>query len=67
MAKIIISENLCKGCSLCVTQCPKNIIKISNKINSKGYTIAEQTDDTQCTGCTLCAIVCPDSAIEVYK
>ncbi|MEG0229691.1 MAG: 4Fe-4S binding protein, partial [Oscillospiraceae bacterium] len=38
MAKMIVDENICKGCGLCVTVCPKKIIKLSEeKLNSKGY------------------------------
>jgi 2-oxoglutarate ferredoxin oxidoreductase subunit delta len=64
--KIIIDIERCKGCTLCVTVCPNNVITISEKSNSKGYFPAESTGPN-CTGCTNCAIVCPDCAIEVYR
>jgi 2-oxoglutarate ferredoxin oxidoreductase subunit delta len=64
--KIIIDIERCKGCTLCVTVCPNNVITISEKSNSKGYFPAESTGP-DCTGCTNCAIVCPDCAIEVYR
>jgi 2-oxoglutarate ferredoxin oxidoreductase subunit delta len=67
MPKIEVDKEFCKSCGLCTVQCPKKIIKIGNVVNSKGYNIAEQTDESQCTGCKLCAIVCPDMAIVVYK
>jgi 2-oxoglutarate ferredoxin oxidoreductase subunit delta len=68
MGKIVVDENTCKGCTLCVGACPFHLIRISKRINSKGYFPAEFVDeDHKCTGCTLCAIICPDVAIEVYR
>jgi 2-oxoglutarate ferredoxin oxidoreductase subunit delta len=64
--KIIIDIERCKGCTLCVTVCPNNVITISEKSNSKGYFPAVSTGPN-CTGCANCAIVCPDCAIEVYR
>lgn len=65
--KIIISGELCKGCELCVTFCPRGVIKISDKLNAAGYTPAMFIDDGRCTGCAVCAVVCPEVAIEVYR
>ncbi len=65
--KIIIDEDRCKSCLLCINQCPKGEIKIGEKINKFGYNIAEFKNTGQCNACTLCAIVCPDAAIEVIE
>ncbi|MFQ6067908.1 MAG: ferredoxin family protein [Candidatus Bathyarchaeia archaeon] len=68
MGKIVVDENACKGCALCVNACPLHLIRISQRINIKGYYPAEFIDTGgKCTGCTLCAITCPDVAIEVYR
>jgi len=68
MGKIIISDNICKGCMLCVEACPLRLIRITQRINPKGYYITEFADPGEkCTGCTLCAITCPEVAIEVYR
>lgn len=67
MAKIEIEERLCKSCQFCIKACPKEIIRLGDKNNDKGYRVVEQFDAEKCNGCKLCAIVCPDSAIEVYK
>ncbi len=64
--KIIIDAERCKGCTLCITVCPHNVITISEKANSRGYFPAEVTG-SNCTGCANCAIVCPDCAIEVFR
>ncbi|MEG1777866.1 MAG: 4Fe-4S binding protein [Angelakisella sp.] len=66
MTKAIIDENVCKGCGLCVTACPKNLLKLTEtRINAKGYNPVELTDREACIGCAMCAIICPDSAIKV--
>jgi len=66
MAKVIIDENVCKGCNLCVHVCPKKILQLSpDKINSKGYAPAECIDQELCIGCTFCAMMCPDVAIKI--
>lgn len=68
MARIIVDENVCKGCSMCVHACPKHIIALSpTKINSKGYHPAELMDEDKCIGCAFCATMCPDTAITVEK
>lgn len=68
---IKINGELCKGCALCIEVCPKGSIRISKKLNIKGYHPAEYTEkekskNRKCTGCSLCAIICPDIAIEVF-
>jgi len=66
--KIIVKEDVCKGCGLCVNACPRKIIAIANeKINSKGYHPAELLDEEKCTGCASCAVMCPDVAIIVER
>ena len=65
--KVEIIDDLCKGCSLCVDNCPKDLLFISDRINGKGYRIAQQTADYQeCNGCSICHDMCPDSAIKIY-
>lgn len=69
MAHIVIDENRCKSCYLCVDVCPKKMIKKSEKIGKTGEFIAEfDKEKNECIGCAQCALVCPDIAIvEVYK
>ncbi|GMQ62871.1 MULTISPECIES: 4Fe-4S dicluster domain-containing protein [Vallitalea] len=68
MAKVTFNEELCKGCGLCTTVCPKKIVVLSkDKINSKGYHPATVTDMDQCIGCAFCATICPDVVIKVEK
>lgn len=56
----------CKGCSVCVENCPTKSIELSKSVNNKGYNYAEMVGDA-CIGCSNCAIVCPDSVITVYR
>lgn len=67
MAKIVVNSERCKGCGICIHFCPKEQIKASEELNSKGYHPAEFKDTGECSGCAVCAIMCPDVAIEVYK
>lgn len=64
---IYIDEELCKSCKLCIYFCPKDVIAISDKINSKGYKIATVMNESNCIKCKLCELNCPDLAIYVKK
>jgi len=68
MAKgtIVVDEELCKGCAVCVSACPNKTISLSKKVNRKGYNYLEMVNDA-CIGCANCAIVCPDGVISVYR
>jgi len=68
MKKIIINEELCKGCGLCVEFCPKKILVISEKkLNRKGRHPVIVLDEKKCIGCKSCALMCPEVAIEIYE
>lgn len=68
MAKVIIAKDTCKGCGLCVTVCPKTILRLSeSEINAKGYSPVEVTDMALCIGCAACARMCPDLVFTIEK
>lgn len=67
MAKIIIDKERCKGCLLCISACPKGLIKKSRQLNKCGLNYAEFKESDACAGCAMCAVICPDCCIEVYK
>jgi len=64
-----IHQDLCKGCGLCVTACPKNLIRICMiEVNRKGYHPARFEDPKgECLYCAQCAVMCPDVAIEIFR
>ncbi len=68
MAKIIVDETVCKGCSMCVNACPLKLIALAkDKLNAKGYHPARLMEPEKCVGCAACATMCPDTAITVEK
>jgi 2-oxoglutarate ferredoxin oxidoreductase subunit delta len=64
---IHIDAQVCKGCGLCVYYCPRDVLRLSEKINVRGYTVAEVVHYENCTHCRLCELSCPDLAIFVEK
>lgn len=67
MATIVVNPAYCKGCSLCVTACAKEAVRLGSVTNAMGYHVAEPVPEAKCVACKLCAITCPEGAIEVYK
>ncbi|MFZ7103817.1 MAG: 4Fe-4S dicluster domain-containing protein [Peptococcaceae bacterium] len=61
MGKFVIDINKkwCKGCSICVDFCPKNVLFINDE--NKGAV----GNIENCTGCMMCEYRCPDYAIRV--
>ena len=58
----------CKGCGLCVSVCPKQILKLNESVtNIKGYHPSSILDQDACIACGNCARICPDSVITVTK
>lgn len=64
--EIVIDIERCKGCAVCLSACPNDVISLSKNVNGKGYNYAESVNE-ECIGCANCAIVCPDGVITVYK
>lgn len=64
---LTFNRNRCKGCELCVSVCPKQILALDSVTNVKGYRPATCTDESSCIGCASCAKICPDSIITIKK
>ncbi|MBE6518401.1 MAG: 4Fe-4S dicluster domain-containing protein [Thermoplasmata archaeon] len=66
MPKVIVDNERCKGCEMCVIACPKKILALDPSVtNSKGYHPAHVTDESACIGCGSCTIMCPDCSIRI--
>lgn len=63
---VVIDIEKCKGCEVCLSACPHEVLSLSPEVNGKGYHYAVKVND-RCTGCANCAIVCPDAVITVYR
>ena len=64
---VIINKERCKGCGLCISACPHQVLAFSGELNRSGYTVVHMEQEQDCVGCAFCAQNCPDVAIEVYR
>ncbi|MCK5117339.1 MAG: 4Fe-4S binding protein [Candidatus Aegiribacteria sp.] len=58
MIKIIIDEDACVGCELCVDECPTDVFEFNEEKK-----IPEVVREKECFGCLSCSEICPASAI----
>jgi len=65
--KLIIDKEMCKGCELCISVCPEEVLVMSKKINKLGMPYPQFQKKELCTACKFCAIICPDCAIRIFK
>ena len=65
--KVVVREDFCKGCNLCIDCCKKNVLQSSENLNKMGYNFAEPVRQEDCNGCMVCTLVCPELVIEVYS
>jgi len=68
MPRVIVDQQFCKGCGLCVDACPEKIMALDlEQISLKGYNPAFCTDMEKCNACLSCAQMCPDVAITIER
>lgn len=65
---VVVETNRCKGCELCTTVCPQDVLVMADFFNARGYKPAVLVDPAgKCTGCALCAVICPDAVLTVFR
>jgi len=65
--RVEIIPDQCKGCELCVLECPKKVLEIGENINKLGYKNARYKGEG-CIGCGICFYACPEpGTITVYQ
>ena len=67
---VTVSEEICKGCELCISVCPMGNYTTSRALNRAGYhpvTFNFVGTKGECTACGVCYWVCPDCAIREVK
>ncbi len=65
--EIIIDEQFCKGCNLCLEVCPRKVFVKSSKRSRAGYSMPQPAELGNCAVCFLCEMTCPDLALTVIE
>ncbi len=66
-AVVVVREDECKGCGLCIEACPEGVLFEEKHLNHLGYHPTAYQGEG-CTGCSICFYQCPEpGAITVYK
>jgi 2-oxoglutarate ferredoxin oxidoreductase subunit delta len=64
---LVIAEDRCKGCELCIGACPKAVLGLDKShVNVLGYHPVQLLDAAGCTSCAICARICPDAVFTVW-
>ncbi len=62
----LINALECKSCGRCVVSCPKQVLRIGQELNERGYHYVVYSGEG-CIGCNNCFYTCPEpNAIEVH-
>jgi len=62
----VIHEIECKSCGRCIGACPKGVLELGAKLNTRGYRFAVYKGEG-CTGCSNCFYTCPEpNAIDIH-
>jgi len=58
--RLIIRDERCIGCGICVDACPKRVIEISGSV-------AQVVNPKACIHCRACIELCPQDAITTVR
>ena len=65
---VTFDQERCKGCGLCISVCPVNILAFDIGItNKRGYVPSSIQEPEKCISCMNCALMCPDLVITVER
>jgi NAD-dependent dihydropyrimidine dehydrogenase PreA subunit len=65
--RVEVQSDRCKGCGICVENCPTHSLELGTGLNILGYHPVEYREDSGCTGCGVCFFSCPEpAALLVY-
>ena len=68
MQKVTIDAEGCKGCGLCVRNCPEGIVELNmDVLNTKGFHPAVVLKQEECKSCAACARTSPDVVMTVVR
>jgi 2-oxoglutarate ferredoxin oxidoreductase subunit delta len=62
---IIVKEDWCKGCDICIDRCPVDALEKSDTLNRRGVRPPQLKQDNKCNYCRFCELICPDLALAV--
>jgi 2-oxoglutarate ferredoxin oxidoreductase subunit delta len=65
MITITVDKKMCKGCDLCIANCPRDVLAVSKERGAAGFLVPEAAKPEACTACMMCELICPDFAIVV--
>jgi 2-oxoglutarate ferredoxin oxidoreductase subunit delta len=63
--RIEINRAWCKGCQICVSFCPRQVLDIDRMQWTAGFHPIQVRQIERCIVCRTCELLCPDLAIEV--
>lgn len=64
--KAFVDSERCKSCELCIGNCPKAAIQMTDELNSRGYKHVKVIK-ANCIGCGICYTVCPDGVFSILE
>ena len=65
--EVVVLEDFCKGCGLCIEFCEQGKLSLRHKPDRRGIRVAEVRAEADCTGCLQSATMCPDAAIQITR
>ncbi|MHA1770766.1 MAG: 4Fe-4S dicluster domain-containing protein [Candidatus Thorarchaeota archaeon] len=65
--EIAVDSKLCKGCGICISVCPHDVLTQADKVDNRGFYLPVVANLEACVVCHLCEMECPDFAISVIE